>query len=264
MTPCGLVVDWGRSCYRVAVVCREGDPAYLVDWYWADEDAKVLELWTPFRSRNWEERFSEEGQLGEQPGLRIWRSGKKPANGFTGNANAFSCAEYHSDWWEDGLGDGEEVGPFDDSGVPLCCITGPPTPPIDLCGCTTAQKIKLTLHSPLNACLDGQEFEVTWDEDLGQWTNIGDEPQPCGGCFMELKFICINAFPTQWLLLLQFRATSGGPAEGCAGGSASVDFTNCLPFSTMPFQVWIPDWAPCSCVNGIVADTVTFDAEEVP
>jgi len=260
--PCGLVMDFIRSAYRVSMVCRTGDPAILVDWYKADAGAKCLTFPSPFRSKNWEERFSEVGDLGEQPGPRTWKNGKKPKNGFDGGTNSLACAASHQDWWQDGLGASEETGPFNADGVPLCCVNGPTPPPIDLCGCTTAQELVVTLHAPANACLDGQSFPITWDETLGEWNNFGQEPQPCGDCFMELKFICVDAFPTQWLLLLQFKPTPGGDSEMCAGGSAGIDFTQCIPMFAQPFQVWIPDFGLCSCTNGIVADTVTFDLAE--
>ena len=126
LSPCGLIVDWIRSAYRVAMVCRIGDPAVLVDWYFCDPGAKPMDVWSSFRSRNWDGRDATAGQLGEQPGVRPWKNGKKPKNGYTGDANSQNCIRYHADWWKDGLGAGEETGPFNANGVPLCCVNGPP------------------------------------------------------------------------------------------------------------------------------------------
>jgi len=115
----------------VAMIHRVGDPAVLVDWYRADPGAKMLEIDSPFRSANWQNRYAVAGDLGEQPGPRPWKNGKKPTNGFTGDANSLACAKYHSDWWQNGLGAGEQVGPFNAEGVPLCCVNGPPASCVD-------------------------------------------------------------------------------------------------------------------------------------
>lgn len=242
------------------MIVREDDPAILVQWYFADPEANTLDFDSPFRSANWVNRYAEAGELGEQPGSRPWRDGKKPKNGYKGDQNSLDCIKSHEDWFTDGLPEGEENGPFNEDGVPLCCVNGPTPPPIDLCGCSTARSIDITLHCPANPCLDGLPLRVLWDESLLQWNNLGTEPQPCGTCYLELRWICLNAFPTQWLLLGQFREVPGGPANSCAGFSASVDFTQCLPISGASVSVWIPDFGPCPCSNGIVPDTVTFDA----
>lgn len=103
------------------MIVRDGDPAILVDWYWADEDAGCLDVFTPFRSRNWEPENRIAGELGEQPGPRPWKKGDKPSNGWTGDANAKACAVAHSDWWNDGLGAGDDSGPYDTDLIPICC-----------------------------------------------------------------------------------------------------------------------------------------------
>lgn len=103
------------------MIVRAGDPAILVDWYWADDDAKTLEGWTPFRSHIWEPDARVDGDLGEQPGPRPWRNGNKPSNGYIGDELSQACAESHADWWLDGLGPSDDSGPFDANLVPLCC-----------------------------------------------------------------------------------------------------------------------------------------------
>lgn len=241
------------------MVFRVGDPAIRVRWYFVNCDHNNMPLWTPFASANWVTRVSEAGALGEQPGLRPWANGSRPANAGDGSDIAVSCVEEHEDWWTYGIGSGEETGPYDDAGLPVCCTEGPP---ISLCGCTTAREIIITLHAPNNPCIDGVPLSLSWNEVLGRWDNIGAEPSPCGDCVLEVMFICIDAFPTQWLLLIQWRVSSGDPSAGCAGGSASVDFTQCLPIIGHPVSVWLPDPGVCPCTNGIVADTVTFDAVE--
>lgn len=129
--PCGLIVDWLRSCYRTAMIVRTGDTAILVDWYFADPDAKCLDIWTPFRSHNMEPDARQVGNLGEQPGPRPWRNGRKPSNGWTGDDNSKACALMHSDWWLDGLGAGDDSGPFNADLVPECCLN----PPTVECNC---------------------------------------------------------------------------------------------------------------------------------
>jgi len=124
-------VDFLRSCYRVPMIVRTGDPAVLVDWYFCDKDAKPLDVDSAFRSKNWDNRYAVANDLGEQPGPRPWKNGKKPKNGFTGDTKSQRCARYHADWWATGLGPAESVGPFNADGVPLCCVNGPPISCID-------------------------------------------------------------------------------------------------------------------------------------
>lgn len=258
-------MDYLRSCYEVDMIFRVGDAPIKVRWYFVDCEHENFPGWHSFGSANWVSRVCQSGAIGEQPGPRQWVNGQPPPNAGDGGVFAVACAEEQPlDWWESGIPTGEETGPYDENGLPVCCVDGPEPDPVDLCGCTTARSLVLTLHSPANPCVDDVPFVLEYDDGLGYWTNEGAEPQPCGSCFLELKWICINAFPTQWLLLIQFREIPGGPSSGCAGGSASVDFTQCLPISGAPVSVWLPDPGACPCTNGIVSDTVTFDLEELP
>jgi len=113
------------------MVFRTGDPAILVDWYFADAAAKPMDIESSFRSKNWENRDAVAGVVGEQPGSRPWKNGKKPKGGYNGDSNSQRCARYHSDWWASGLGPGDDPGPFNTDGVPECCVLGPPASCLD-------------------------------------------------------------------------------------------------------------------------------------
>lgn len=113
------------------MVMRVGDPAILAEWYFTDKGALPLDVDSSFRSKNWENRDAVAGVVGEQPGPRPWKNGKKPKGGFDGQTNSQRCARYHSDWWANGLGPGDDPGPFNVSGVPTCCVDGPPASCLD-------------------------------------------------------------------------------------------------------------------------------------
>jgi len=256
-------MDWLRSCYSTTMVFRTGDTPIAVQWYFADEGAQPHPLMHSFGSTNWVNRRSEAGAIGEQPGSKPWRDGSKPENGGTGQGYAAACALTNPAYWQTGIPPGVETGPYNEQGLPVCCVSGPPMPPIEQCGCTTGQLLKLTIHAPANSCIDGQEFTLSWKEVDGEWNNFGEEPQVCGDCFLELRWRCINAFPVQWFLLARFLPEPGGTQGGCAGFSAQVDFTQCLPITGHSIGVWNPDGGPCDCTNSIVADSPTFDLVEL-
>jgi len=122
-------MDWLRSCYSTSMVFREGDSAQPVRWYFCDTGAKAFPGFHAFGSKNWVSRQAVAGDLGEQPGPRPWVNGAKPANGGVGNINAVLCALLHPDWWQEGIPEGEESGPYEPDGKPTCCVAGPPPPP---------------------------------------------------------------------------------------------------------------------------------------
>jgi len=132
LNPCGLIMDYLRSCYTTEMVFRDGDSAVEVEWYWTDPGAKCFPGWSRFSSGNWSSRDQVAGDLGEQPGPKPWRNGSKPANGWTGDLNAVACAKLKESWWQYGIPTGEDTGPLDTEGRPLCCVDGPP-PPDDPC-----------------------------------------------------------------------------------------------------------------------------------
>lgn len=120
-------MDWIRSCYKAPMVFREGDEPLQGQWYFCEEDASAFPYFHAFGSLNWLGNGWAGGDIGERPGPRPWQSGAKPVSGGDGDANAVECAEFHSDWWTAGLGEGEESGPYDSNGLPECCLTGPCT-----------------------------------------------------------------------------------------------------------------------------------------
>jgi len=121
MNPCGLVMDWLRSAYSTTMRFRDGDDPIAVRWYRADEGANAFPAFHAFQSQNWDDRQPTATGLGEQPGPRPWRSGVKPGNGYIGDDLSAGCAAAIPDWWENGIPEGEDFGPYDEDGVPICC-----------------------------------------------------------------------------------------------------------------------------------------------
>lgn len=114
-----------------------------------------MPILTPFGSRNWENRACDVGDLGEVPGTRQWLDGLTPANadGLGGDELAVQCALSHADWWRNGLGPGDETGPYDPQGRPVCCLR----PAESDCGSDPCPCSDLT-----NPC----------EPDAGQWGDV--------------------------------------------------------------------------------------------
>jgi len=124
-------MDYIRTCYRVKMRLGPGREPVWVRWYWAPGGAQPMPVWTPFGSRDWESReASAEPELGEQGGTRQWLEGSVPTNavGLQGSYRAQQCATEHADWWQGGFTVGEESGPYDAQGRPICCLPEPDSP----------------------------------------------------------------------------------------------------------------------------------------
>jgi len=150
------------------MVFRPGDPPRPVLWYWADAGAKCFPVPSRFASANWKNRDVQAGDLGEQPGARPWRSGAKPPNGGTGDLLSVACVRSRETWFLSGLPGDQDGGPFEPSGLPTCCVAGPPCNCLDarfdtiLCevtdlgGCPSiAQTFVLTRQGPGMCSWDG-------------------------------------------------------------------------------------------------------------
>jgi len=181
LNPCGLVMDYVRSCYSTDMVFRTGDPTQPVTWYFADAGAKDFPFWSPFASSNWVTRVALAGALGEQPGLKPWINGAKPINGGTGNDFAVKCAEEIRTWWENGIPTGEETGPYYPDGQSVCCVDGPPVEfPCSDCSAVPDADLTIVFSSPDCDCLDGSSWNLTWNAFPGNWTINGIEL--CADC----------------------------------------------------------------------------------
>jgi len=168
-------MDWMRSCYTVPMIHRTGDPAIMVKWYFADADAKTMESMSPFRSSIWAPGEDVAGDLGEQPGARGWANGAKPSTGWSGDETSQLCSEFHSEWWENGLGSGDETGPFSFPGVPTCCVDGPPELPCEDCSAVPDADLTIVFNAPDCDCLDAASYNLTWNAFPGNWTINGVE-----------------------------------------------------------------------------------------
>jgi len=179
-------MDFLRSCYATTMVFREGDDPVPVLWYFCDPGAKPHPVMTPFRSHNWQSRVDIEGALGEQPGFRGWTNGSKPANGGSGNQDALDCVNAILPAWEDGLAAGQETGPFDSQGFPICC-KGP------CCECAIPDTITARIFQPLCPCLDDIEITLTRMRPDCRWR--GQLPGSCGGKPVDLEWEVITTEP---------------------------------------------------------------------
>jgi len=182
LNPCGLVMDFLRSCYSCEMVFREGDQPIPVDWYFVDDNAQAFPGFHSFGSANWVNRQSEAGALGEQPGPRPWRDGSKPINAGTGNTFALQCASnVDPEWWRTGIPSGEESGPYNAEGLPECCVTGPPSNlPCEDCGAVPDVDMALTFSCPGCPDLDATSWLLTFNAFPGNWTANGLQLLP--GC----------------------------------------------------------------------------------
>jgi len=134
------------------MVFRVGDDPIKVRWYFVDCDHNNMPLWTPFASANWVSRVSEAGQLGEQPGPRTWVNGAPPANAGNGDEVGVLCVTEHEDWWTNGIGAGEETGPYLPSGLPVCCEE------VVCCTCEIPDVITIEIEAEALCCLEVGEF----------------------------------------------------------------------------------------------------------
>jgi len=182
MNPCGLVMDFLRSCYQCNMVFRDGDSPIPVKWYFASPDANAFPGWHKFGSANWVNRETSAGALGEQPGTRAWRDGSPPVNAGTGNTFAVQCAsQVNPSWWTEGIPSGEESGPYNANGLPECCVTGPPVEqPCDDCGAVPDVDMLVSFTCPGCPDLDGTSWLLAWAAFPGNWTANGLQLLP--GC----------------------------------------------------------------------------------
>jgi hypothetical protein len=223
------------------MVVREGDPAILVDWFKADDDAKCFPNLSSFRSANWVNRWTDAGDLGEQPGVRTWRKKDKPSNGGTGDDDALACANSHLEWWENGLGSGDDSGPYDDDLLPTCC-----GPQQTCCECDLSAGMELSLDVPACSCLHLQTFSLTrrsgtciWDSPIitcnsHDWraeVEIDGSSEP--SCSILLRLYCDDVLNTD-------VATSFVCADGTGGDVATPEFNACCQ-ETID---WTVTWTP--------------------
>lgn len=167
------------------MVFRVGDAPIKVRWYFVDCTHNNMPLWTPFSSANWVSRVCEAGALGEQPGPRPWANGAPPPNAGNGDEVGVLCVEDHEDWWTTGIGTGEETGPYDDAGLPVCCSE------VICCECPAPNVIEIEIEAEALCCLTvGQFINLTRDgADSCTWRS-GE--MSCGGFLIELG---IDLFP---------------------------------------------------------------------
>jgi len=119
-------MDWLRSAHEAPAFFRIGDAAVPIRWYRTQPGAKAFPFFHAFPSLTWKDNDYGDSDLGERLPM-VWRNGDAPPNAGSGNQVAVDCANEHVEWWQDGLGDGEDSGPYNVDGLPVCCIDGPYT-----------------------------------------------------------------------------------------------------------------------------------------
>ena len=233
-------MDYLRSCYEVDMVFRVGDPPIKVRWYFVDCNHNNHPLWTPFASANWVSRVCEAGALGEQPGSRPWANGSRPVNAGDGDEVAVACVEEHEEWWTDGIGSGEETGPYDDAGLPICCTeVPPPVSPCDDCS-GLPDDLVITFASVDCPCIDGASWPLTWEPVGGVWVINGiqvcDCTPPNFGAITLSKIVDSPTCTLQLDLGVLFCGGGGLPQADAlcdeAGTLVSVTFAGFLTLST--------------------------------
>lgn len=162
------------------MVFRVGDPPIKVRWYFVDCDHENFPGWHAFGSANWVTRVCQLGAIGEQPGLRKWANGQPPPNAGDGGAFAVECAKENPSWWIEGIPPGEETGPYEDNGLPVCCVDGPPDVDCPDCGSVPDSDMSLSFIAPGCPCLDGSVWSLPWLAFPGNWAANGLDL--CGDC----------------------------------------------------------------------------------
>jgi len=170
-------MDMLRSCYATTMVFRTGDSPVPVLWYWCYEGALCHPSFNFGHSHNWQSRVSEEGAIGEQPGPRFWSAGSKPANGGKGDQVALDCVNALASAWENGLAPGQETGPYDEDGVPICCKA-------PCCECVLPDVMTATVLTNPCAGISDQVFSLHRVEGECRWVGPNID---CGGSNWHLE-----------------------------------------------------------------------------
>jgi len=119
LEPCGRKCDWMRSGYDVDMLFNVDDDPVRVRWFKTLESAEWMPEGNVFASDNWNDRDSEGGDLGEQPGLRPWKNGAN-TKGYKGDVT--TCID--PTWFNDGIPTGETTGDWDTTTTKLSCCEG--------------------------------------------------------------------------------------------------------------------------------------------
>jgi len=94
-----------------------GDPVE-VQWYFADDPQPWLPQGNQFVSANWVSRDTEAGDLGEQPGPRVWANGAD-VKGYPVQVGDGCVLDAD---FVTGLSPGDTTGPWDSQSKLACCV----------------------------------------------------------------------------------------------------------------------------------------------
>lgn len=116
-----MVMDWLRSAYTVPMVFRVGDDPILVKWRRALPEALPFPDFHVFGSANWDERACKAGDLGEQPGQRVWTTGKVVTD-----PSGQNIGTQPRRWYQEGLTPGEQGALFNADCQCVDCLVSNP------------------------------------------------------------------------------------------------------------------------------------------
>jgi hypothetical protein len=119
LSPCGLAVDWLRSCYRTRANFGPDFQSVEIKWYFVDNRTPFLPFPNVFTSLNWTDRGEnvEPTNRGEiWAALRPYYAGSKVGDG----PGLVPCGP--PDWWINGVPAGTPAAILDAAGTPLCCF----------------------------------------------------------------------------------------------------------------------------------------------
>lgn len=148
-----MIVDYLRSCYETDCQFGPNDSTKgKIRWVWAEPNAQLFPLFTPFTSLNWlDKNYNPPAPpLGEILGApRPWRDG----SGFALSGDHY-CGDI--DWWKNGLPLPLPPSPPLVDGVPVCC-TG-----------ASAATFTMTGHGEFNPVYVQPRFRIVQIQRTGQ------------------------------------------------------------------------------------------------
>jgi len=230
-------MDWLRSCYRAPCIFREGDSELPIQWYFCEPDAKPFPDFHAFPSANWLGNGWGLAELGEQPGTRPWKNGATFPSCGPGNANGVDCVSHHIDWWQNGLGPGDETGPFLPNGYPVCCEDGPCT-----CLADRYNFLPATITITSGSCSGLQLSVLLQRTDVDQCTWEGTGTSAGGDFSLRITY---NGFDTwnldAWTCSDESALVGVGPAGPCPVGTVTWSDVSsnglCCPMDSATFDV---------------------------
>lgn len=231
-------MDYIRSCYKVNMRFRTGDPPQLVQWYFVKHDTPCFPDPHVFGSANWQSRMYGNDDLGEVGDARPWVNGAMPGRGMVAGDHSVACFHSFADAWLSGLAPDQHVGPFNSDGVPLCCLDGPPF------DCLELPDLIATFEGETGCgSIAGVADLVRDDPGLCNWHGV--QPTWLGDAELHLDYDGVD-----WTLGID-----------CFEGQPDIVFES---FVEDPFEVVFSVTDTTACCSFAGTDTFTVTITEAP